>query len=732
MKNRGIDLLSTLTHRALGCATAVVILALLLIHPVTLHPTWWLWKPGSPTSDLAVSHWPNAHFTRRMLWEEGRFPLWRPTIMSGTPFAANPLAAFCYPPNWLLLFMPSSPVGIPLIPALTLAVRFNLSALIHLGLTGATMYALMRHGLGTDLWGGLAAAAVYQASPKLLAHLAAGHVGWTQAWAWLPLVVLCALKTCQSMGWQATKWALVAGLALAVQFCADVRLSAYTLMAATSLVVARIVSRPGRQRTTPAGLREGIRAAVSKSRTPVAYTAALSMAVFLGLSACQWLPGFALLPRTTRSTMTLSDAAIWSLPWRRLAGLFLADHGGFHEWMTYVGVSTLGLAWVGGRALWSNHRRRWLGAWLTGLGAFAAWFSLGRNGGLFQVLWRVIPGLGLLRVPPRAWVLVVFAMAVLAGLGLEEIKRRCDKGTPATGQWGRALMLGAAVFPPLLAVSYWLTIGMPPLNLVTFGLIAPLTIALCGAPLGISFLARSNDSDRSSQKRAIAVTSPDQPSYNATWLGAAAVLLIALDLLVVDFTLIEARSPKDVFAPGDAAAKWLADQPGRFRVYSPSYSLPQHVAERYGLELADGVDPLQLRPYAEYLTRAAGLEEAQGYSVTLPPFPEGSDIKTALADISPNTEMLGQLGVRYVAAAFPMAHDRLGFVRRFDDVYVYKNKDARAPGAEALAPRIVLADGEVLFRYRRWPVYGGWALSGLTLIGMVTSFWWLHKHAAEG
>jgi hypothetical protein len=275
-----------------------------------------------------------------------------------------------------------------------------------------------------------------------------------------------------------------------------------------------------------------------------------------------------------------------------------------------------------------------------------------------------------------------------------------------------------------------LTIGSPPLNLVIFGIITPLTAALCWLPQSANHLARGKDSARSSQKSAGASASP--APRHATWLGAAAVLLVTLDLLVVDFTLIETRSPEEVFAPGDAAARWLAEQPGRFRVYSPSYSLPQQVAERYGLELADGVDPLQLQAYAEYLTRAAGLEKQQGYSVTLPPFPEGSEIRTALADASPNTEMLGQLGVRYVAAAFPIAHERLDFVRRFDDVYVYRNSDACAPGAEALDPRIVLADGTVLFRYRPWPVYGGWAISGLTLMGVLTAFWFVRRRATEG
>jgi hypothetical protein len=204
---------------------------------------------------------------------------------------------------------------------------------------------------------------------------------------------------------------------------------------------------------------------------------------------------------------------------------------------------------------------------------------------------------------------------------------------------------------------------------------------------------------------------------------------VTVDLLIVDVTLIEARSPQYVFAEDRAAARWLTDQPGRFRVYSPSYSLPQHVAERYGLKLADGVDPLQLKPYADYLTRAAGMPSRQGYSVTLPPFPEGGDVQTALADVIPDTEMLGQLGVRYVAAAFPITHHRLTLVRRFDDTHLYRNEDARPPARRGSPPRIALATGEILFQYRPWAIYAGSVLSGLTLVGIGIALWGTHQRS---
>jgi heme exporter protein D len=731
------------TQVSVICHLTFLILSLALLWPVAQHPGWWIWTPGAAHSDLAVTHWPNAHFTRRALWDEGQFPLWRPTIMSGAPFAANPLAGLYYPPNWLFLFLPWLP----------LEVGFNLSALAHLWLAGAAMYALMRRGLCAGVWGALVAAVAYEASPKLLAHLGAGHVGWVQAWGWLPVVVVCWLEAFRTAEGRRARsgeqeagsrkrearregrfvirsleFATLAGVALAVQFFADVRMAAYTLIACGWLLVARCWkldagrrgSRTRRQKARPWALGLGLWA--------------LGLVIFFGLAAGQWLPLAALLPETTRASMTLHGAAVWSLPGRYLAGLLLADHGGFHEWMTYVGVSTLVLAGLGVQALRHRRGERWLVGWLMGLLVGAVWFSLGENGGLFQVLWRIVPGLGLLRVPPRAWVLVVFATAVLAGLGVDQTRGQGKgKGKGWTGslkRWPRVWLLAVGAFPAMLVAGYWLLVGMPPLNLAMFGLVTPLTVVLVGLGSGAS--KPCVNVNLKPETLTPETLTPETPEPEIIF-GLAAVLLVAVDLFVVDVTLVEARPPEEIFADGREAAEWLAAQPGRFRVHSPSYSVPQHVAERYGLELADGVDPLQLRVYADYLTRAAGLEP-QGYSVTLPPFPEGADVRTALQDVVPDVEMLGLLGVRYVAAAFPIADGKLHLVGQFDGVYVYRNEGAEPLAGTASGGDIVLSDGRTLFRYRPWPAYAGWAASGVTVIALLAAWLvsWSRRRRIDG
>ena len=135
-----------------------------------------------------------------------------------------------------------------------------------------------------------------------------------------------------------------------------------------------------------------------------------------------------------------------------------------------------------------------------------------------------------------------------------------------------------------------------------------------------------------------------------------AVGLIAIDLMSVDWAVYRVVDVDAAFSPGRAVADWLKQQPGEFRVYSPSLSIPQHVAQQFNLQLADGVDPLQLARYVQLMQQATGVG-AWGYSVTLPPFPgiqTDADVSTALKDVMPNAALLGLLNVKYIVADFPI------------------------------------------------------------------------------
>ena len=269
--------------------------------------------------------------------------------------------------------------------------------------------------------------------------------------------------------------------------------------------------------------------------------------------------------------------------------------------------------------------------------------ALGTNTPLYDLLYR-LPGSTLFRVPARAWFMVSFAMAALAGFGVQGLIEWSGRPQP------RSILLAMAicVFAVLFGAIGGLMTGS--ISLWALAIFVPLAVLLIVLRV---------------QKR----LTPDR------FVVAIAALLI-VDLLPLDWALYRPIGLAEAFADGHEPAAWLSDQPGQFRAYSPSYSVPQHVAQQFQLQLADGIDPLQLRRYVMFMQRATGVGE-WGYSVTLPPFPgvqKDEDIRSALKDIQPNAALLGLLNAKYVAAAFPIEQDDWVERVRLGSTFIYENR----------------------------------------------------------
>ncbi len=78
-----------------------------------------------------------------------------------------------------------------------------------------------------------------------------------------------------------------------------------------------------------------------------------------------------------------------------------------------------------------------------------------------------------------------------------------------------------------------------------------------------------------------------------------------MDTLGVNLLGLDFHTKDEVLSEGAPTAEALVTQKAfdYFRVYSPSYSLPQQTAAFWRLELADGIDPLQLISYSQYHAR---------------------------------------------------------------------------------------------------------------------------------
>jgi hypothetical protein len=153
------------------------------------------------------------------------------------------------------------------------------------------------------------------------------------------------------------------------------------------------------------------------------------------------------------------------------------------------------------------------------------------------------------------------------------------------------------------------------------------------------------------------------------------ILLLFADLTSFDATGMRFLSPAEAFADGAVAADYLGSQPGLFRTYSPSYSLPSHVAARAELGTADGVEGVHLAIYDRFMALAGGYGDSS-FSVTLPPFPPDLRLDEAFRDTRPDLRLLGLLNVEYLVAAFPMDWSGLTFVAQIDGIHVYRNQHA--------------------------------------------------------
>ncbi|MBI3158867.1 MAG: hypothetical protein HYZ26_04640 [Chloroflexi bacterium] len=567
---------------------------------------------GARFSDFAITHYPNALYIQRALVQYRVLPLWTDQILSGYPFYADPLSGLHYPPGWLALLFPL-PVGM------------NLTALLHVlwGGLGMALF-LRRSGLGARpaLFGALA----FQLMPKLWAHYGAGHLTLFYAFAWLPWLLWSASEGATAGARHASpllqdvpaRW-LRPALFLAVIALADPRAAAYCGLLWLGYEFAH--RRPWGKALAYVGAQAGL---------------ALLLAAPLLLP----LAGFA--SRSTRALMTPADVLAFSLPPARLLGLLIPDFDGYAEWMLYPGAAVVVLALAALLA-----KMRWAWFWGGTAGLTLLW-SLGAALPYAQAL-AGLPGVSLLRVPPRALFITGFALAVLAAHGLEALLAGfADR--PARRL--RLAVVGLAALMLGLSGAVWDLTGARSFNFLwAAGLFTLLTAGV------LAFLAGRLAAPR---------------------FALVVLALLAVDLTALDSTLFVMRPAEEVLAEGRAAAEWLAARPGEFRVYSPSYSIPQHTAADLGLHLADGVNPLQLAAYAEYMDAATGVPRT-GYSVTLPPF--DGDPATANAAYTPDAQRLGELNVRYVAAEFPLEAEGLTLVRQFGATYVYEN--AYASGVSA-------------------------------------------------
>lgn len=497
-------------------------------------------------------------------------------------------------------------------------IHLDVMILLHLLIAGAGMWWLAK-ALGLREAACALGALSYVLAPRMVGHLGAGHLDIVYALAWLPWL----LGACRALVVSdANKWRNVLWVALfsALMLLADVRLSLFGLALAGAYVLYETLRQQAAKRMlrfVPAGVLAGL----------------LTLSLLLPLISWQ--------PYLSRAGLTMQDAGVFSLTPAQLLGMVFPPRTGNIETLTYLGLPVMVLAVVG-----VVTARRWFWAGAAGV---AALYALGINAPLWTTLMQVFPPLLMFRVPSRAWLVLALSAALLAGFGLDWLLSRSEQA-----QLRRVPLLALVGTVVAIISGVFLTVSVPAVN--------GLSVLVGGGGFGLLCLLALAGRLRGER------------------LALAVLVVVFLDLALMGRGWLEWRTREAWLPPQQVALAEQLTELDAYRVYSPTYSLQQQVAEEYHLRLFGGVDPFQLKVINEAIEQGGGVQAA-GYSVVMPPL-AGDDLATVNRDAVPDTAMLGEWGVTHVAAAYALDVPNLRLVEEIapmqagdDTIYLYANTD---------------------------------------------------------
>jgi hypothetical protein len=501
---------------------------------------------------------------------------------------------------------------------------FNLLFLAHIFAGSLGIFLILQDdGFPAEIaiTGGIA----FELMPKLWAHFFQGHITLVYAVCltpWLLFVTRRAFLSRQKNLYRYLPAFFIAGIIIA-----DPRWIPYALIIWIAFITNLIIFDP---ELSNHRFRKGAIFCISH------------LAVGLLLSAVLILPMIQYTQLSTRSLLTLADNLAFSLPLLNIPLMVFPSIGITAEWVFYLG----GLGLISVLLCISNPKIRtrsvvWLILFLLGI-------SLAVSGSIPAIshIWG-IPGLSLVRVPSRALFMSGIAVCFLIPIPIESLfthkinQKTTNLILAASGAFGLiALML--TYFTEMSFIYTGIIHGS--ISLVIFSL--------------IFFIILNNK------------------------LGIIWVWLI-VGVLMLDFYLVNSRSVRfmntnEAFKPGYSFVDQInSNGSGYQRIFTPSDSISQQSARLSGIEMVNGIDPMQLRALHEFLPFKTSSERGEeGYSVTFPPFRTGnpeSDNSNMIFD----TANLGLLNVRYIISAFPITINTIKQVADTMEGYIYENLEFR-------------------------------------------------------
>ncbi|MFP3853028.1 MAG: hypothetical protein ACLFWD_01915 [Anaerolineales bacterium] len=488
---------------------------------------------------------------------------------------------------------------------------FHLLLWLHLIWAGLGLYRLGRDiGLGQHAaW---VAGAALALSPRLLGQWGLGHATLVFAFSWTPWLLVGVRRSISGLKHRRRWWAwpsLTGGM-LGLLASADPRwgIPAGLLALAYAIYLLIDPARPAWRASIAGGV--------------------VTIGSLVGSLSFLVLPMLQLLEHSQRAGLAFESAGGGGMPIASLLQLAVPNPSVWPEWGAAVGTGVFILAVLG----LVNWQRGWFWA---GVSLFSFLLSLGQATPLMGTLNSIIPGALLLRMPGRWFLLAGLAMPVLAGIGVEALLNPKDE--TLTRRLNLAVV-GAGALAGSLAILQLL--ALPGIS-GPAGLVAILSLLVSLMLMGLALQGSSR--------------------VRKLLLG----ILIVVELLVLSLFGLTAREPIQSIPSGIQSE--LPTGFGNARLYTTGHFVSQWQAARQRLEMANGVHPLMLSSYWDFMADAVGYEPA-GYSVTLPPMV--GDLED-VAGSGIDTAELGLLRVTHVLSETVLDVEGLTEVRSSGGYWLY-------------------------------------------------------------
>lgn len=388
------------------------ILSLLIVAIIYYWPV--LSLSGTIWNDFVEQYLPYRMFATRAL-KAFTFPFWNPYSFSGMPFFADLQTAVLYPFN-LLLALLSSKNG-------TNAVIFEYQIIFHIFLAGVFTYLLARN-FQRSVFASIAAAITFMFSGFATTHIF--HISIIHSLPWLPLSLLLLRKTLKQ---NSLLYAALCGLSLSfLSLAGHPQMILYTHYMLGAYLLYHLYE---------------IRKKIPLPRKWIIAISLFCLSIFsgIGISAVQLLPVRELSQESVRPKMTFEEASEGSFrPYRfitmivpnyfgipnrqnsQATALYWGmthddfDPGRHYYWETsmYVGIVTIMLSII---ALIAFRSPPMIFFFITSL--LTLIIAMGQSGGLYFILYQIMPGFKMFRSPARIALIFSLSSALCAAFGFD-------------------------------------------------------------------------------------------------------------------------------------------------------------------------------------------------------------------------------------------------------------------------------------------------------------------------